>query len=64
LRAVGFFVTADGVEQADHSGLHQIVDFDAGRQFRLHVVGQALDQRHVLRQQGVLVRFPFYRTFE
>ena len=62
LRTMGFFVTVDGVEQPDHAGLHQIIDLYAGRQFCLHVVGKTLDQRHVLRQQGVLVRFPFDRV--
>ena len=50
LGAVGFLVAVDSVEQADHAGLDQVIDFHAGRQFRLHVVGETLHQRHVLRQ--------------
>ncbi|MCY1433368.1 hypothetical protein D9M71_493950 [compost metagenome] len=41
-------------EQADHAGLDQILDLDAGRQARQQVVGDALDQRCVTLDQLVL----------
>ena len=62
LRAMRLFIAADGVEQADHASLDQVIDLDRRRQFRLHMVRQTLHQRNVLRQQIVLVRFPFDRV--
>ncbi len=41
LRAMGFFIAADGVQQADHAGLDQVVDLDAGRQLGASSGGRA-----------------------
>ncbi|MNJ74926.1 hypothetical protein D3C77_719310 [compost metagenome] len=42
------------LQQADHPGLDQVVDLDAGRQACEQVVGNALDQRRILVDQTML----------
>jgi hypothetical protein len=56
------FIAVDRVQQADHAGLYQVIDFHRRRQLGLHVMGKTFYQRHVLRQQTVLVGLPFNRV--
>ena len=62
LRGVGLelcaqagFEAADGVQQAHHAVLHQIVDLDTGRQPGHQVIGDTLDQWREALDQLILV---------
>src|SRR6185503_10494231 len=48
LRALCFLIAPHRVHQADHARLDKVVDFDACRQLRHDVMGNALYQRSVL----------------
>jgi hypothetical protein len=54
LRAMGFLVAVDGVEQAHHAGLDQVVHLHARGQLGLELMRQFLDQRRMLLQDVVL----------
>jgi hypothetical protein len=66
LRGVGLelcaqpvLISGNGIEQADHAVLHDIVNLHAGRQLRHQVMGDALDQRRVQLDELCLVRLAF-----
>ena len=40
LRVGGFLITTDSIEQADHAGLYEVVELDAGRQAGEQLQGQ------------------------
>ena len=48
LGAEAFLVAVDGVEQAHHAVLDDVLHLHAGRQLGHEVIGDALDQRRVL----------------